>query len=264
MSVPVMTGTGGNSTSLPIELLLNPQQRPGQSRNSSTSPMSTSTFASPQSTVHLVPAAIYRGDEEQHSDEEALKADDYSKVDDDPSLEASRPPRIKYMMHRGRLLFQGDHVAIRGDDDQIYFGIVSDFWTVEGPGGDARTSQRYFTLRWLLPRPGHAVDIDGIREGLDPSQFILGPEHPQPEVIEAILDVFYSPHLDNHRGILGSSADDAENHHLQQMQRRQKISRKGNQLLIHHKKRHATENSAKAAAPSMEDVEIAHLLCNMS
>jgi hypothetical protein len=73
----------------------------------------------------------------------------------------------KYIMFRGRLLFIGDHVAVRGDDSQIYFAIVHNFWMVP-------TGQKYVHLQWLLPKAKYALDIDGPNEKIDASFFTLG------------------------------------------------------------------------------------------
>lgn len=105
-----------------------------------------------------------------------------------PSLSPLECPMIpiKYMMYRGHLLFIGDHVAIRGDDSQVYFAIVTDYWLVP-------TGQKYVRLQWLLPKRAHSLQIDGPPERLDPSYFSLGPLHGRMEPIECILDVFFSP-----------------------------------------------------------------------
>lgn len=100
-------------------------------------------------------------------------------------LKSSMIP-VKYMMYRGQLLFIGDHVAIRGDDSQIYFAIVTDYWLI-------LTGQKYVRLQWLLPKRAHALQIDGPPERLDPAYFSLGPLHGRMEPIECILDVFFSP-----------------------------------------------------------------------
>lgn len=94
----------------------------------------------------------------------------------------------KYIMFNGRLLFIGDHVAIRGDDAQIYFAIIHDFWMIP-PG------QKYVKLQWLLPKNQFALEIDGPKEKIDPSYFNLGPMHDRAEQIESIMDVFFSPQL---------------------------------------------------------------------
>lgn len=94
--------------------------------------------------------------------------------------------QVKYLVHRGRLLFIGDHIVVRGDDGQIYFAVLRDFWMTP-------TNCKYFTLQWLLPKPSSAANIDGPQEGLDPILFLLGPLHERAEPVDAIIDVFYSP-----------------------------------------------------------------------
>lgn len=111
-----------------------------------------------------------------------------SALQEAPSSRPSTAPMIpvKYMMYQGQLLFVGDHVAIRGDDSQVYFAIVTDYWLVP-------TGQKYVRLQWLLPKRAHALQIDGHAECLDPAYFDLGPLHERMEPIECIVDVFFSP-----------------------------------------------------------------------
>lgn len=85
-------------------------------------------------------------------------------------LAKSRMTPVKYIMFRGRLLFIGDHVAIRGDDSQVYFAIVHDFWIVP-------TGQKYVHFQWLLPKIRYALEIDGPREKIHPNFFTLGKAH---------------------------------------------------------------------------------------
>ena len=108
-------------------------------------------------------------------------------------------------MVKGNLLFIGDHVAVRGDDGQVYCAVVHDFWMV--PGG-----QKWVKLQWLLPKRAFALQIDGPPEQIDPSYFSpgtrllnnvtviltytlagVGPVHDRMEQIECIIDVFFSP-----------------------------------------------------------------------
>lgn len=90
---------------------------------------------------------------------------------------------IKFIIHRGITIYQGDHVSIRGSDSQVYFAILMDFWLTEN-------GKRYCTLRWLLPKP-KASFTSALQERFD-----LGPIHQRVEAMETILDVFYSPYRD--------------------------------------------------------------------
>jgi hypothetical protein len=90
---------------------------------------------------------------------------------------------IKFIIHRGITIYQGDHVSIRGSDSQVYFAILMDFWLTEN-------GKRYCTLRWLLPRP-KASFTSALQDRFD-----LGPIHQRVEAMETILDVFYSPYRD--------------------------------------------------------------------
>lgn len=95
----------------------------------------------------------------------------------------------RYVLHQGRIIFQGDQVAIRGDDGHVYFAMIRDFLP------DCR-----FTLRWLLPRTSASVMQEVVKGGggeemmqVSPGMFTAGPDHPKPESLDAIIDVFYSP-----------------------------------------------------------------------
>lgn len=90
---------------------------------------------------------------------------------------------IKFIIHRGTTIYQGDHVSIRGSDSQIYFAILIDFWLTEN-------GKRYCTLRWLLPKPKASFTAPL------QNRFDLGPIHERVETMETILDVFYSPYRD--------------------------------------------------------------------
>ena len=90
---------------------------------------------------------------------------------------------IKFIIHRGVTIYQGDHVSIKGSDAQIYFAVLMDFWLTEN-------GKRYCTLRWLLPRP-KASFTSALQ-----NRFDLGPVHERVEAMETILDVFYSPYRD--------------------------------------------------------------------
>lgn len=90
---------------------------------------------------------------------------------------------VKFIIHRGITIYQGDHVSIRGSDSQVYFAVLMDFWLTEN-------GKRYCTLRWLLPKP-KASFTSALQE-----RFELGPIHERVEAMETILDVFYSPYRD--------------------------------------------------------------------
>lgn len=92
----------------------------------------------------------------------------------------------KYIMYRGKMLFIGDHVAIKGDDEQIYFAVLYDFWHTS-------TGEKWCKLQWLLPKKRFAMEIDGPKELIDPAYFALGPLHDKEERLEVIVDIFFSP-----------------------------------------------------------------------
>ena len=92
---------------------------------------------------------------------------------------------VKFIIHRGITIYQGDHASIRGSDSQVYFAILMDFWLTEN-------GKHYCTLRWLLPRP-KASFISDLQFH---DRFIAGPVHERVEAMEIILDVFYSPYRD--------------------------------------------------------------------
>jgi hypothetical protein len=97
------------------------------------------------------------------------------------------PLAIKFIIHNGLTMYQGDHVAVRGDDEQIYFAILQDFWLTE-------SGRRYCTLRWLLPRaPSALFNLTQLR----PDAFTFGPAHERVESMDVLVDVFYSPYKAN-------------------------------------------------------------------
>ncbi len=176
--------------------------------------------------VRLIPAPI------RESPELAEEAEGTEGGGGDPAVAQSMAhlQPIMYTMFRGRLLFIGDHVALRGDDDLIFFAIICDFWMV--PSGE-----KYIKVQWLIPRLDRIDQIDGPRERIDPTHFslgtaacpppppaiaaghehpaarrvtpspslsaplthalargnLVGPMHDRSESIDAIVDVFYSP-----------------------------------------------------------------------
>lgn len=103
-------------------------------------------------------------------------------------VKASSPSHspIKFIINRGVTLYQGDHVALRGDDDHVYFAILLDFWLTEG-------GRRYFTLRWLIPK--HGVSLASLGAwAITPDKFEMGPMHGKVEPMEVIVEVFFSPY----------------------------------------------------------------------
>ncbi len=104
-----------------------------------------------------------------------------------PSVaKASSSLPLKFIINKGVSIYQGDHVAVLGDDSQVYFAILFDFWLTEG-------GRRFCTLRWLLPKASRsAVQLANQSTSVD--NFTLGPVHGKVESMEAILDVFYSPY----------------------------------------------------------------------
>jgi hypothetical protein len=175
----------------------------------------------------------------------------------------------KYIMFRGRLLFIGDHVAVRGDDAQIYFAIVHDFWIVP-------TGLKYVKLQWLLPKSRYALEIDGPKERLDPHYFTLGPMHDRAELIDSIVDVFFSPQ--QIRQPLEDSTPPPQVPSLGQYtsSRRSSLESPLEPLLTERRIASDSEldygkvglemerRKPPALVNILDDVEMAHLLCSMS
>ena len=129
---------------------------------------------------------------------------------DDVPATVSVPPAVakastnlplKFIINKGQTLYQGDHVAVLGDDSQVYFAILLDFWLTEG-------GRRFCTLRWLLPKASSSSSSSTttttetsntsiskiIQTAPSLENLTLGPVHGKVESMEAILDVFYSPY----------------------------------------------------------------------
>ena len=151
--------------------------------------------------------------------------------DDEMSSEDENSVTRYLMIRGGKMLLVGDHVAVQGDDENIYYAIVRGLWmSAEGA--------KIVSLQWLLPRPEHALDIDGPPENILPSFFSLGPVHERLEPAECIVDVFFS----SQRAISQElrSADMKFNRHVENYR-------------------------PKSRCPTlMEEVELAHLLCSMT
>lgn len=111
-----------------------------------------------------------------------------------PSL--PKPPALKFIINKGITLYQGDHVAVLGEDSHVYFAVLLDFWMTEH-------GRRFCTLRWLLPKPNYSTSsessslLPATAPNLDSLQ--LGPIHGRVESMEVILDVFYSPYRMGHQ-----------------------------------------------------------------
>ena len=99
---------------------------------------------------------------------------------------------IRYMMHRGMMVREGDYVAVRGDDERVYFAIIYDlfFQKNQPPGGWPEKSMK---LRWLLPKVVFKKELMGDPSGIRPEHFDLGPMHSSAEKMDNVLSVFYSP-----------------------------------------------------------------------
>ena len=88
--------------------------------------------------------------------------------DDEMSSEDENSVTRYLMIRGGKMLLVGDHVAVQGDDENIYYAIVRGLWmSAEGA--------KIVSLQWLLPRPEHALDIDGPPENILPSFSLLDP-----------------------------------------------------------------------------------------
>lgn len=93
---------------------------------------------------------------------------------------------LKFIIHNGVTMYQGDHVAVRGEDHQVYYAVLKDMWLTEA-------CRRFCKLRWLLPKAGVSLDLTD----LGPDCFSIGPMHPRVESMNVIVDVFYSPYKNN-------------------------------------------------------------------
>lgn len=94
---------------------------------------------------------------------------------------------VRSMLHHNKILFEGDHIAIRGSDGEPYFVVIEGFQvTAEGA--------RLFTFSWLLPKPEFARQIlESRSDQFEPFYYRLGPRCNGLASVDAILNVLYSP-----------------------------------------------------------------------
>jgi hypothetical protein len=101
---------------------------------------------------------------------------------------------VRYMMHRGLMIREGDYVAVRGENQQVYFAIIYDlFFHKSHLNPDSGCPLKLMKLRWLLPKTLFQQEILGDPHGIRPAHFELGPMHTENESIDNVLAIFYSP-----------------------------------------------------------------------
>lgn len=105
---------------------------------------------------------------------------------------------VRYVMDRGRMIREGDYVAVRGQDERVYFSIVYDVCLArkEERQGDTDCGcwpERKFRMRWLLPKSECIANVLGDPNMIRPEHFVLGPMHDGFESVENIVGVFFSP-----------------------------------------------------------------------
>lgn len=164
-------------------------------------------------------------------------------------------PSVKYIMHTdGQMLFQGDHVAVKGLDGHCYFALLMDFWLASHEHQGAKACQ----LRWLLPRPEYAdliqsASLIDIFQNISPTHFTLGPEHKGPEPLASVLGVFYSPHRE-HLCFRLATAESAPLGGQESSRERKKRGRT----------RRSSRNSMGPNVEFIDEVEAAHLLISLT
>lgn len=100
-------------------------------------------------------------------------------------------PKAKSLLHHDILLFEGDHIVIRGSDSMAYFAIIEEFKVNES--GD-----RLFRFSWLLPKPDYTEQILRSRsDEFDPQHYKIGPKGVEFVSVDVISNVLYSPQRKN-------------------------------------------------------------------
>jgi hypothetical protein len=104
-----------------------------------------------------------------------------------PLCYSSNSPKSESLLHHNILLFEGDHIVIRGSDSMAYFAIIEEFKVNES--GD-----RLFRFSWLLPKPEYTEQILSSRsDEFDPQHYKIGPKGAEFVSVNAISNVLYSP-----------------------------------------------------------------------
>jgi hypothetical protein len=102
---------------------------------------------------------------------------------------------VRYIMHRGLMVREGDYVAVRGEDERVYFAIVYDLFFQKNhlQSSGSGWPEKLMKLRWLLPKALFKKELIGDPSGIRPEHFDLGPMHSEFEKIDNVLAIFYSP-----------------------------------------------------------------------
>lgn len=99
---------------------------------------------------------------------------------------------VRYVMYKGRMIREGDYVAVRGHDEKVYYAVVYDV-CLGGKTDESGWPDRLFRLRWLLPKMECSDIVMGNPQKILPEHFHFGPMHDGFESVENIVGVFYSP-----------------------------------------------------------------------
>lgn len=99
---------------------------------------------------------------------------------------------IRFVMHKGRMIREGDYVAVRGHNERVYYAVVYDV-CLNKNGDESAWADRLFRLRWLLPKTECIQQVLGNPQNILPDHFDFGPMHEGLERVENIVGVFYSP-----------------------------------------------------------------------
>lgn len=112
------------------------------------------------------------------------------------SKKSSAEDGVRYIMHKGRMIREGDYVAVRGHDASVYYAIVYDVCLAAAASQteeEHQNPERQFRLRWLLPKVEHRERVLGDPGRIEPEHFDFGPMHDGFERVDNIVGVFYSP-----------------------------------------------------------------------
>jgi uncharacterized Zn finger protein (UPF0148 family) len=86
---------------------------------------------------------------------------------------------------RGKSYYTGDVVAVRGNDGQDYYAVISGFSILD--------TEKYFQCFWLVPKPSSFLIAHEWKRPLTPFDYELFIEQEYRLPMGAITDVLYSP-----------------------------------------------------------------------
>lgn len=126
--------------------------------------------------------------EEQLRQLESLEMNSMISVDKKTNNNSAN--NIRFVMNKGMMIREGDYVAVRGEDERVYFAIIYDLFL---QSSNRNWPEKLFRMRWLLPKEEYSNVIMGNPQHIQPDHFELGPLHEIIENINSVVDVFYSP-----------------------------------------------------------------------